>query len=76
MQATINSRTSGRECRQCSRKAGTSFPEQAIFYYLSLIFKCENRFNFEGYGINNFLKESNIAIEYEGNNGIVLKESV
>lgn len=31
-----------------------------------MIFKCENRFNFEGDEIDILLKESNIAIEYDG----------
>ena len=36
-QATIYSRVNGRGCPECSRY-GTSFPEQAVYYYLSKIY--------------------------------------
>lgn len=35
--ARINSRTQGRGCKECNKEKGTSFPEQAIFFYLRQI---------------------------------------
>lgn len=67
--ATVSKRSHGRGCPKCNPK--TSFPEQAIFYYLSKSFpNIENRFSSEdrtsGYEIDIFLKDFNIGIEYDG----------
>ena len=58
-EATINSRAIGRKCPKCSMEKGTSFPEQAIYYYLSLFFECENRYNYKGYEIDIFIPKQN-----------------
>ena len=65
-QTTIsNRRLSG--CPVCSKEQQTSFPEQAIFYYL---FKYnqqpENRYRIYGIECDVFLKDKNISIEYDG----------
>lgn len=65
-EATINSRTSGRGCRECSKEKGTSFPEQAIYYYLNLYYECKNRYNYKGYEIDIFIPQYKIGIEYDG----------
>ena len=65
-EARINSRSRGRNCPKCNKEYGTSFPEQAIYYYLSLYFNCENRYNYNGFEIDIFLPDQKIAIEYDG----------
>ena len=46
----------------------TSFPEQAIFFYLRKVTSAQNRYRFKGEEIVIFLgdKEWNTAIEYDG----------
>lgn len=58
-------RVRGTMCPICSRTQ-TSFPEQAIAYYLSQKFKILQRYSIEGYEIDVFLEEYNIGIEYDG----------
>jgi len=53
-------------CPQCSKENSTSFPEQAILYYLSRETKCESRFNYKGKEIDIYLPELSIGIEYDG----------
>ena len=38
-QATIASRNAGNGCSKCFRRNQTSFPEQAIFYYVSQVYE-------------------------------------
>lgn len=68
--AAANHRTSGgRNCPECFLK--TSFPEQAIYYYVKQYFKhAKNRYK-EFEGLNNleldiFIENEKIAIEYDG----------
>lgn len=55
----------GSGCPVCSRTQ-TSFPEQAIAYYLSKSFSIIQRYRSEGYEIDVFLKDYDIGIEYDG----------
>ena len=66
-QATIVSRTNGTGCPICEKERKTSFPEQAIFYYLGKITHAQNRYLFNGKTeIDVYLPEYKIGIEYDG----------
>lgn len=70
--ATIKNRTVSKSgCPKCMRHEKTSFPEQAIFYYVQKIYpKTEN--SYSGIKENSsmeldiFIPEKNIGIEYDG----------
>lgn len=67
-QAYISSRTSGRGCPECNKERNTSFPEQAIFFYIKLLFpNAVNRYLTDnGYEIDIFLPCEKIGIEFDG----------
>ena len=65
--ATIAHRTNGTGCPVCSKDIQTSFPEQAIFYYLSKYFEnVENRYIIDKNECDIYLKDYKLAIEYDG----------
>lgn len=69
-ETTIANRSEGSNCPQCVIR-GTSFPEQALFYYLSKLFPMtENRHEFElenkKLEVDIYIPELNLAIEYDG----------
>ena len=68
-QATINNRQK-RNCPECSKERQVSFPEKAIFYYVSKIFKdtIENyRPEFlKGKEIDIYIPQLKLGIEYDG----------
>jgi len=71
--ASPKSRTSkATGCRQCNFEKKTSFPEQAIYFYLKKIFNNKVKNNFILHEDNNkieidiFLPNYNLAIEYDG----------
>lgn len=53
-------------CPVCYRITKTSFPEQAIFYYLEKSFKAKNREKVGGFEFDIYLSEERIAVEYDG----------
>lgn len=54
-------------CPICARQSQTSFPEQAIFYYLKRIFPdAKNRYLYEGQEIDIFIPSIKVGIEYDG----------
>lgn len=55
-------------CPHCKKEWNTSFPEQAIYFYLRKVTNAQNRYIFKGVEIDIFLgdKEWNTAIEYDG----------
>lgn len=59
----------GRGCRSCQRRWQTSFPEQAIFYYIRKAFpEAENSYK-EGFypsELDIFIPTINVGIEYDG----------
>lgn len=64
-----NSRYSQKSgCPKCSSELRTSFPEQAIYYYLSKEFDwVENRKKLNNkMEVDVFIKEKNIGVEYDG----------
>ncbi|WP_176761873.1 zinc-ribbon domain-containing protein [Pseudobutyrivibrio sp. YE44] len=64
--AKINNRAHGRGCPSCNNN-GTSFVEQAIFYYMKKVFPdAENRFIVDGYELDIFVPSKKLAIEYDG----------
>ena len=66
-EAVINSRSQGRGCPLCSAEQQTSFPEQAIFFYLKKVFKtATNRSRLFGFEIDIYIPELNLGIEYDG----------
>lgn len=56
----------GKGCPFCAKESGTSFPEQALFYYLNSIIPCENRYLHKGIEIDVFIPSLSIGIEYDG----------
>lgn len=66
-QVSPNNRTSQySNCPICSAEIGTSFPEQAIYYYISKLVVAINRYNINGVEIDIFIPALNIGIEYDG----------
>lgn len=65
-QTTVNARSSGRGCPVCSKERGTSFPEQAIFYYLNKSIGAENRYKYDGVELDIYIPTINVGIEYDG----------
>lgn len=60
-----SNRIQGTGCPVCSRTQ-TSFPEQAIAYYLSKSFNVLQRYRIKGFEIDVYLEDYNIGIEYDG----------
>lgn len=67
--AQINSRSKGTGCPNCSSSKQTSFPEQAILYYIKkyCTHPVESHYRFDSkYTIDIFIRKLRIAIEYDG----------
>ena len=66
--ATIYSRVAGSGCPICNSESQTSFPEQAIYYYLKQIDNTvENRKKINNkWEVDVWIPSKNIAIEYDG----------
>lgn len=66
-EAVISSRNAGNGCPYCAKELQTSFPEQAIYYYIKKIFpdaiNSDHHLNME---LDIFIPSKNIAIEYDG----------
>ncbi|MCK9577486.1 MAG: zinc-ribbon domain-containing protein [Clostridia bacterium] len=67
-QAVIYSRVTGNGCPKCDSESKTSFPEQAIYYYLKqLDASVENRKKINNkVEVDIWIPSKNIAIEYDG----------
>ena len=69
-QSTVVNRVNGRGCPKCYSRNQTSFPEQAIFYYLLKSYPdAKNRFKtdfLESMEIDIYIPSKKIAIEYDG----------
>lgn len=62
-----NNRTSQySNCPFCSAERGTSFPEQAIYFYVSKIVPAINRYIIDGMEIDVYLPDLKLGIEYDG----------
>ena len=69
-QSTVVNRVNGRGCPKCYSRNQTSFPEQAIFYYLLKSYPdAKNRFKtdfLESMELDIYIPSKKIAIEYDG----------
>jgi len=68
-QATIYHRVNGRGCPVCRNESQTSFPEQAVFYYLCKIFDnvvLENKSILDGKELDIYIPEVSVAVEFDG----------
>jgi len=66
-QATISHRSRGEGCPKCFGESKTSFPEQAIFFYLSQVTQAYNRYRIDARTeIDIYLPEYKIGVEYDG----------
>ena len=64
---SVKQRSNRQGCPVCAQQSQTSFPEQAIYYYLKQAFNDTlNRYIFEGREIDIFIPSKNIGIEYNG----------
>ena len=63
---SIAHRAEGNKCPHCFLEYGTSFPEQAICYYISKVTNVENRKKIENQEIDIYLSDYNIGFEYDG----------
>ena len=64
--ASVSNRSAGKNHKKCSQK-GTSFPEQAIFYYVKQLFPdATNRDSSHGFELDVFIPSANTAIEFDG----------
>ncbi len=67
--ASIHNRTGNRGCPICAKEYKSSFPEQAIFYYVKLLFPDAtngDRKELNGLELDIFIPSKRIAIEYDG----------
>jgi len=65
-QSTINNRDKGNGCPICNAETHTSFPEQAIYFYLNQRLPAENRVPVCGMEVDVYLPMWKIGIEYDG----------
>ena len=65
---SVKTRVSGQGCPICAQQSQTSFPEQALFFYIKKVFPdALNRYIFEKkYEMDIFIPSKNIGIEYNG----------
>lgn len=65
--AYIYSRTEGKGCPKCADQLHTSFPEQAIYYYLKQIDDTvKNRELIDNYEVDIYIPSQNLGVEYDG----------
>lgn len=64
----VAGRSAGRGCKQCNSETQTSFPEQAVYYYLNraLPVLVENRVSVFGVEVDVYIPSWSIGIEYDG----------
>lgn len=55
-----------RGCPICARECGTSFPEQAIYFYINTIVPSENRYIHNDVEIDVYIPSLQVGIEYDG----------
>lgn len=65
---TVQQRSNGSGCPICAQQKQTSFPEQALFYYIKKIYPDTlNRFIFhKKYEVDIYIPSKKLAIEYNG----------
>ncbi len=65
-QASVSNRTQGRGCAKCSSELKSSFPEQALLFYLGKYYTVESRIKIAGWELDLYLPDYRIGIEYDG----------
>lgn len=76
-QTAVKNRTRGSNCPNCANEIKTSFPEQAIYFYLKNIFEdTQNRMDIIGNEVDIFIPSMNLGIEYDGSYYHNSKESL
>jgi hypothetical protein len=66
-QTSVSHRSNGRRCPKCFGESKTSFPEQAIFFYLRRVTTAYNRYLVDSKTeIDIYLPDYKIGIEYDG----------
>ncbi len=65
--ASISSRVNGRGCQKCNDEFHSSFPEQALCFYLGQYTTAESRVHIHGREIDVYLPDLNVGVEYDGN---------
>ena len=69
-EARISNRYHGRSCRYCNLRQKTSFPEQALFYYVKKVYpNAVNGYRPDflgGMELDIFIPDINLGIEYDG----------
>lgn len=66
-QTSVAHRSRGHRCPQCFGESKTSFPEQAIYYYLRRVTTAHNRYKLDPRTeIDIYLPEYRIGVEYDG----------
>ena len=64
---SVKQRSNRHGCPVCAQQSQTSFPEQAIYFYLKQVFNdTVNRYIFNGSEIDIFIPSKKIGIEYNG----------
>jgi len=64
---SIKQRSNRQGCPICAQQSQTSFPEQAIFFYLKMVFPdAINRYVYNNKEIDIYLPSKHIGIEYNG----------
>ena len=56
----------GSGCPQCAEERRTSFPEQAVFFYLSQSYTSISRYVDDKYELDIYLPDLNVGVEYDG----------
>lgn len=65
--SSAKQRSNGQGCPVCAMQLQTSFPEQAIFYYIKKLYPdAINRYKYKRYEIDIFIPKLNLGIEYNG----------
>ena len=65
-QAVIASRNDGAGCPYCDSESKTSFPEQAVLFYISKFYETKSRYKMNGKELDIFIPSINIGVEYDG----------
>ena len=66
-QSSIDQRIRGQGCPKCAQQSQTSFPEQAIYFYVRQLFPdAINRYQIQNTEIDIYIPSKHIGIEYNG----------
>ncbi len=64
---SVKQRSNRQGCPVCAQQSQTSFPEQAIYFYLKQLFSdVTNRYIYDNHEIDIFIPSKNLGIEYNG----------